>query len=767
MSRIPVIFVEKAILLIAAVVPLAQAEAQAGGAWWYLAGSILAIVVGGWTLARNREPLLGPVLSRAVVLGAFGLLVYEFVWLRSIHVVALSHFMIVVCASKFLQRQTLRDDALFAILCLLLLVVAAIVSGNAIFMIVVLVYVTIGLDLLIRFNLSLERTRAAQTLPAIQAAPAGIAAYENSPVPSGSVVATMALCALLFGVAVFTFCPRFGAGMFGRPELRRSGLAVTGLSEDFLLDNIAPVTESERPVMRVQVDIDGTPYAGEDKALYLRGRVYDVYAGKGLGRQGWEWQRFARGRIRSYDREELGEDEFNLLPEYDRSAGEGMLNQHYTIEAGALSDPVLCALYPPVAVSSISSEELDVIDKGVDDQCLRARHAIRRPLRLTIQSPAAMTPAVVEALQAERERSGHRSILAHPPEPPLPREDEIRQRIAPFIEAAVPLDVPENRIKFARSLVEWLQSPRFAYTLTPPTLGPRTEPICDFLLRHRSGSCQHFASAMAVMCQLAGVPARLVSGYRCDSYNETGGFWSVRGKHAHAWVEVYIPGQDWVRFDPTPISANRQAVLGSWLSRLRNYGEYIQFTWGNFVLAYDADLRQDLLSRFSEWLMRPAHNQSTVLGIVTAFVYELFAWRVQMSWRDRLLYWIFALLIVALVVLIGYVVVVVTWRSVRWLRQLILSRRAGWQRAGDAVFYYRLCRRLSALGLRRRPDQTPAEFAADVAARHPALRPATEVVSAYYGVIYGNHSLSPDRRQAFEEFLHKLNGLDRAALETP
>jgi hypothetical protein len=83
------------------------------------------------------------------------------------------------------------------------------------------------------------------------------------------------------------------------------------------------------------------------------------------------------------------------------------------------------------------------------------------------------------------------------------------------------------------------------------------------------------------------------------------------------------------------------------------------------------------------------------------------------------------------------------------------------------LFYQQLCRRLSALGFRRRPEQTPAEFIADLAARHPILSPAAELVNAYYQIIYGGLELAPQRRSEFEGFLQQLNSLDRAEFRGP
>lgn len=74
--------------------------------------------------------------------------------------------------------------------------------------------------------------------------------------------------------------------------------------------------------------------------------------------------------------------------------------------------------------------------------------------------------------------------------------------------------------------------------------------VSYFLLESREGYCSYFASAMAVLCRIEGIPARYVEGYRV--YAEPDGVTNVTGEDAHAWTEVYIKGIGWVAYDPTP-----------------------------------------------------------------------------------------------------------------------------------------------------------------------------------------------------------------------
>lgn len=73
-----------------------------------------------------------------------------------------------------------------------------------------------------------------------------------------------------------------------------------------------------------------------------------------------------------------------------------------------------------------------------------------------------------------------------------------------------------------------------------------------FLFDAGRGFCEHFASAMAVMCRSVGVPARVAVGYDTGEYNPLTGYYEVSARDAHAWVEVCFPVFGWVQFDPTP-----------------------------------------------------------------------------------------------------------------------------------------------------------------------------------------------------------------------
>ena len=107
-----------------------------------------------------------------------------------------------------------------------------------------------------------------------------------------------------------------------------------------------------------------------------------------------------------------------------------------------------------------------------------------------------------------------------------------------------------NRSTKLRSLERQLQS-RYTYSLQVDATG-RQDPILQFLLQHKRGHCEYFASAMALLSRSVGIPARVVAGYRVTERNELGGYYIVRERNAHAWVEAWVPGHGWRSYDPTP-----------------------------------------------------------------------------------------------------------------------------------------------------------------------------------------------------------------------
>lgn len=102
----------------------------------------------------------------------------------------------------------------------------------------------------------------------------------------------------------------------------------------------------------------------------------------------------------------------------------------------------------------------------------------------------------------------------------------------------------------ALALQDWFRT-NFTYDLAGTGAG-HDEAAIEGFLRTRRGYCEQFAGTFAAMARSLGLPARVAVGYTPGDADEDGTTFTVRGRNAHAWPEVHIPGAGWVPFEPTP-----------------------------------------------------------------------------------------------------------------------------------------------------------------------------------------------------------------------
>ena len=113
----------------------------------------------------------------------------------------------------------------------------------------------------------------------------------------------------------------------------------------------------------------------------------------------------------------------------------------------------------------------------------------------------------------------------------------------------------------AEALRRWFTDPAngFTYSLNVPP-GDSGDTLVDFL-NNRTGFCEQYASAMAIMLRAAGVPARVAVGFT-QGVQDPDGSYTISSNDAHAWVEVLFDKAGWVRFDPTPLGGGQGGEQG-------------------------------------------------------------------------------------------------------------------------------------------------------------------------------------------------------------
>jgi len=202
------------------------------------------------------------------------------------------------------------------------------------------------------------------------------------------------------------------------------------------------------------------------------------------------------------------------------------------------------------------------------------------------------------------------SLQAMPGRPALPLD--VASSDAPDARVAGGnLDVPEKVAKNGRvlalqsrvlpagtgvqdnleSLAGFLGSSGFVYSMRPGRMP--SDDVAGFLHERRKGFCEHYAAAGANLLRMAGIPARVVTGFRGGRWNPWLRTITVRDSDAHAWVEAWDPAaQRWIRFDPTSfvapdltreIEMERNPGLWSWL---RFTSAFIESVWKNHAVLF-------------------------------------------------------------------------------------------------------------------------------------------------------------------------------------
>jgi len=152
--------------------------------------------------------------------------------------------------------------------------------------------------------------------------------------------------------------------------------------------------------------------------------------------------------------------------------------------------------------------------------------------------------------------------------------------------------------KRAKALVKFFQAQSLTYSLKPEPLDINHS-TDSFLFDKHQGYCVHFASSFVTMSRMAGIPSRIVTGYKADITNSMQNYLAVKEKDAHAWAELYI-NEHWVRFETTSTASSINAQVQTELTQDKHselykkvnlylmYAKYQVETW----ILYYSNIRQ-------------------------------------------------------------------------------------------------------------------------------------------------------------------------------
>jgi hypothetical protein len=265
--------------------------------------------------------------------------------------------------------------------------------------------------------------------------------------------------------------------------------------------------------------------------------------------------------------------------------------------------------------------------------------------------------------------------------------------------------------------------------LTPPLLD--LDSVDDFIFNTKRGFFGQYASAFVTMMRAAGVPARVVTGYLGGEWNPIGQYFLIKQSDAHAWAEIWVDKQGWVRVDPTgvvaperlergildflpnAVSAQARLIHGvPWLTDIRQTWDAVNAWWNSKVVGFDFQSQ---------------------LSILDGLGFDEPGWE-QLGWT-------FA----------SVLVVWMLWMSVQFSR---VPRGSEPDRIARA--YHRLCSKLAAAGIPRESHVGPLAFADAITASRPDLATTVTPLLTHYASLRFGPSANPTNIANFERAVKRL-----------
>jgi transglutaminase-like putative cysteine protease len=386
-------------------------------------------------------------------------------------------------------------------------------------------------------------------------------------------VASLSL-AIPFAVLFFLVFPRLGSPIWGSPDIFGEGK--TGISDTMSPGSIVELFMDDSPAFRVTFDDNRIP---ENQNLYWRGPVLWHFDGRTWSRQR---HRNLRPAISSFNQQDV---------------------VNYQVELEATGQNYMFAL--------------DYVLNGPSTAFMLPDSMLYSPTKINQLKHYESSSLLMRRLYAQLSATDRALLLDYPREQNQRTQALIRQWQAE----------DSNTEAIINRALRWFNQDDFYYSYTPPAL--YGEVIDQFLFDSKRGFCEHYASSFTIMMRMAGIPARVVTGYQGGIDN--GGYLLVKQSDAHAWSEVFIEQQNgrgyWLRVDPTSVVAPERVEQGArqimdqkrnffdyqWLISLQERLDKYRFSWNQWVRDYNSS-KQEALFRSIGIEHRDGRSLALMLG---------------------------------------------------------------------------------------------------------------------------------------------------------
>lgn len=510
----------------------------------YLLFAAAALVLGAVGETSGRSGILPRTVANLAMLAVLALTLFSIFFLQSLPLQELVHFLLALQGVKLLAPKKGRDWLQLYLISFFSLLAASALTVELFFAAIFVSYLFAAPWVLVLFHLK-SATEAAGKNPDTEAR---LLSW-----PLLRLVGSLDVVLLLLTVFFFVSFPRLSAGFFGNSWA--TGSSVMGFSDRLTLGEVAEIQKNNAVAMRVSLEQPRAQRAGE---FYWRGLALDLFDGR----------KWLKGKSDIFPSRRLADAYLVGEPVSDSTQ---LIRQKIILEP--TGSPALFSLDRPVSVTGrIPYVFLDTLGN----------------LQTAYPSPLQISYEVLS--QPVEERRGRGAVGESLQ---LPATDP---RIIQLAQGAT--EGIGGEIEKARALERHLRE-NYRYSLQGLPVG-EGDPLAAFLFEARQGNCEYFASALAVMLRVLGIPARVVNGYLGGEWNPYGEYYVIRQSNAHSWVEAYFARDGWVTFDPTPPIPRpaRSQVFSSFTHfvdflRMRWYRHVVNFSFIDQYQLFSAVRRPD------------------------------------------------------------------------------------------------------------------------------------------------------------------------------
>ncbi len=324
----------------------------------------------------------------------------------------------------------------------------------------------------------------------------------------------------------------------------------------------------------------------------------------------------------------------------------------------------------------------------------------------------------------------------------------------------------DQRVRTANIIAQYLRSDDFTYSTDSSSLSldernaysQQNDPIRTFLFDAKRGHCEFFASAMVAMCDSIELPARIVTGYFVDRWDNVNKKYVVLDRDAHAWVEVEVSPFGWETFEPTPSaegSPTWQEPL-TILQSARFAWQRWELAWQSGVVSFDAAAQRRMYSfvkpEWKEWWVSKVEGAKDTLETTVRWF--------QIGVGGQL--WFTLALSAVLLTIVAFGILIYRKWKVRSSLQL-LRRHEQQVQTSNVEFYAVLVQILKKLGWVRPRSMPPLDWSRTLPISPKAMNSLEQLTYAYYEVRFGNASLNSKKRRELRKQVEAFEFLLKGA----